>query len=585
MKILLATLHSRYSHASLALPSLATACSEIPRVASVIREWTIHEQPDRLLRRLVSEEADLYGFSCYIWNLEQTLRLVADLKQLRPDAVMVLGGPEASFGVFELMARVPAVDCVVRGEGEESFRELVAAVSLHGALPPGELLEKIAGITCRIDDAVVATPDRPPVLCLDSLASPFDAGLVDLSKPLVYVETSRGCPFSCAFCLSSLDRGVRSYASQRIRDDLSLLMDREVATIKLVDRTFNYDPQRANDIWEFILRHNRSSLFHFEISAELLTEENFRLLRQVPAGLFRFEIGVQSGDAAILKRVGRNSDPERLLTTVRRLREESGVVIHLDLVAGLPGEGLGGFLASLEQLLGCSPHHIQVEPLKVLKGVAMRRIAAEQGYIFAEAPPYKILRTPWLSFQEIVLIEDISRLLDLIVNSGRFTRFLGAVARELPLSSFFQQLARFAGAIEALEPRSTVELCDLIHRFLAETMGETPLLLDALSFDYCRSEQPSAARLPSCFGGNPGSREARGPGRSAPESFPVGARIRRFRRSFLLNYQEQPWQEGPVELLFTYIARQGEGERVEVTTVESSRGGGDPKSAVKTQRH
>ena len=564
MKLVLATLHSRYSHASLALPSLAAACAGTAGVTLAIREWTLHEHPDRLLRRLVSEEADLYGFSCYIWNVELILKLVADLKQIRPDAVIVLGGPEVSYGSFELMADTPDIDCIVRGEGEETFRELSRLVVACGGLPPGELLERVAGITCRVDGKIVATPDRNPLACLDHLPSPFSAGLVDLAKPLVYVETSRGCPFSCAFCLSSLDQIVRSYASERIRTDLSLLMAREVATVKLVDRTFNYDSRRANDIWQFIFIHNRSSRFHFEIAADLLTEDNFTVLRQIPAGMFRFEIGVQSAAAATLERVGRKSDLEQLLANVRRLREETGVVVHLDLVAGLPGEGFDGFLASLERLLGTDPHHIQVEPLKVLKGTAMRRIAAAEGSAYAAAPPYKILRTPSLSFEEIGRIEDISRLLDLIANSGRFSVFLQAVAREMPLSSFFAQLARFTAESEVVEPKSFLDLCDLIYRFLVADSAEQPLLFDALSFDYCRTEYPTNSRLPNCFGEVAGFREARGHDSCRTETIPADARIRRFRRRFLRNYLEKPWQEEPAEVLFTYIARQGEGERVEM---------------------
>ena len=567
MKLLLATLHSRYSHASLALPALAAACAGIPGLAIVLREWTIHEQHDRLLRLLAGEGAGLYGFSCYIWNLEQTLRLAADLKLVRPEAVIVLGGPEASFGTFELLAANPAVDCVVRGEGEETFRELAALVAACGGLPPGELLRGVAGITCRCDDEIIAIPDRPPAADLDLLPSPFGAALVDLAKPLVYVETSRGCPFSCAFCLSSLDRSVRSWGMERIRSDLALLMAGEVATVKFVDRTFNYDPQRALAIWELILSRNRTSRFHFEIAAELLTDDQFRFLRTVPEGLFRFEIGIQSGDPAVLGRVGRKSDPERLLAAVQRLREETGVVVHLDLVAGLPGEGYDRFLASLERVLATGAHHIQVEPLKVLKGTPMRRIAAEEGYRYSPAPPYKILRTPSLSFEEIGRIEELSRLLDLVVNSGRFPALLAALKGEGGVAAFLDRAARIATGGGEPRPRSFLELCDLLQRCLSASYGERPLLADALSFDYCRNEYPSLSRLPACFGGVAGNREARGPGGDRRTAFPAGARIRRFRRRFLRNYLETPWRDEPAEILFTYVARQGEGERVEAEKI------------------
>jgi Protein of unknown function (DUF4080) len=250
------------------------------------------------------------------------------------------------------------------------------------------------------------------------------------------------------------------------------------------------------------------------------------------------------------------------LATVRRLLRETGIIVHLDLVAGLPGEGYDGFLASLERLLATRPHHIQVEPLKVLKGSPMRRIAAEEGYAYAATPPYKILRTPSLSFEEIGRIEDISRLLDLIANSGRFPVFLRAVAREMPLSSFFDRLARYRAAGESTEPGEFRELCDLIHRFIEAACRDPAFLSDALSFDYCLVEYPLPARLPACFGVVAGIREARGSDFHDAETIPAGARIRRFRRRFLMNYLETPWEEGPVEVLFTYVARQGEGERV-----------------------
>jgi len=192
----------------------------------------------------------------------------------------------------------------------------------------------------------------------------------------------------------------------------------------------------------------------------------------------------------------------------------------------------------------------------------MRRIAAEEGYAFSGAPPYRILRTPSLSFEEIGRIEDISRLLDLVANSGRFTVFLRAVAREMPLSSFFDRLARYRAAGKSMEPGEFRELCDLIHRFITASCRDPSLLSDALSFDYCRVEYPLPTRRPACFGEVAGTREARGPNSHDAETIPAGARIRRFRRRFLRNYLETPWEEGPVEVLFTYVARQGEGERV-----------------------
>jgi len=421
MKILLTTLHAKYSHASLALPCLAVRCRTIPGVDVVIREWTANESREHVLRRIMAEGADLVAFSCYIWNIEKTLRIAADIKQIAGDTLICLGGPEASFGVFELMHANPAVDFVVKGEGEAVFQRLVEA------LADGGTWDDIENLFFRDGDDIGSGPLTREHLLLDTIPSPFAAGLVDLHKPLIYYETSRGCPFNCAFCLSSVEGAVRSFSMGRIESDLLFLMRQEVGYVKLVDRTFNYDAQRANRIWAFILEHNRGSHFHFEISADLLTAENLALLSRVPEHTFRFEIGIQSTSEETLQQVGRTGSLDRIFDNVRRLRAETRVELHLDLVAGLPAEDYAGFLDSLRQVAELAPHEIQIEPLKVLKGSPMREIARSREYRFSDFPPYTILATPWLSFQDIGRIETIGRLLDLFHNHGGFAAALVAV--------------------------------------------------------------------------------------------------------------------------------------------------------------
>jgi anaerobic magnesium-protoporphyrin IX monomethyl ester cyclase len=581
MKILLATLHAKYVHNSLALPCLAAACRGLEGVTTVIREFTVNEPSDQVLRALVDEEADLAAFSCYIWNIGETLKLASDLKQIRPDIFIVLGGPEASFGVFELMTLHPAIDCVVRGEGEETFRELIAY--LAGSDGGRDLLEHVStGITCRAGEDIVASPERDVIKDLDSIPSPFSGGLTDLAKPLVYYETSRGCPFSCAFCLSSLDREVRSFSMERIRCDLGILMDRGVQTVKFVDRTFNYSATRADEIWEFILGENRTSRFHFEIAADLLTEENFRLLRQVPPGIFRFEIGVQSGEDGTLQRVGRKGDLARLFANVRRLREETGVVVHLDLVAGLPGEDYPGFLRSLQRLIDlfyCGDNrrgeqfHIQVELLKVLKGSPMRKIAAEENYAFSAAPPYRVLRTPWLSFAEICRIDAISRLIDLVINSGRFRTVLARTATARPLSAFFSAAGDYWNNAGLSTTLSQAALFEALWRFAVDNLPEAELegFRDALCFDFCLAEYPSLSKLPGFFKGNGDVRKGNARDDSARHiqklEIPSGSRVRSFRHAFSRDYLGTPWENGPAEFLFVYISAPGRGLRVEVMKV------------------
>jgi len=495
MKLLLSTLHSKYVHSSLALPSLAACCGGIPGLEAVVREYTVNERPETILPRLVAEAADVAAFSCYIWNIEATLKLVADLKLVRPGTFVILGGPEVSYGSHELLGEAPQVDCIVRGEGEETFRELMTLLAgCCGSAVPDELLEKIDGISFRSGDEIVTTPERGPVVDLGSLPSPFGHGMVDTAKQLVYLETSRGCPFSCAFCISSVDRGVRSFPMERIEADLALLMAAGVQTIKLVDRTFNFDAARANRIWEFVLENNRTSRFHFEIAADLLTDDNISLLRRVPPDTFRFEIGVQSADEATLASVGRKSGLERLFANLERLKRETSVTLHLDLVAGLPGEDFAGFTASLGRLLAAAPHHIQVEPLKLLKGTRMRSIAREQRYAWSPSPPYRILSNPWLSYGDICRIEAASHALELFHNSGRFAATLAAVARALPLAAFFTAPAVLA-EIHAGGGNGLAALFASLRGMLAAALPPAHLAdaLDALRFDYCMAIYPGKA--------------------------------------------------------------------------------------------
>jgi anaerobic magnesium-protoporphyrin IX monomethyl ester cyclase len=564
MKILLTTLHAKYSHASLALPCLAAFSRAIPGVSIVIREWTVKEPREHLLRQIMAEQADMVAFSCYIWNIEKTLRIASDIKEIAPTVRIVLGGPEASFGIFELMHDHPAIDFVIKGEGEAPFRQLAA--TLAGC--SGNLLERslaeIDNLFYRDGVDITSGPLSKHNLELDSIPSPFEAGLTDLNKPLVYYETSRGCPFSCAFCLSSVEGQVRSFGMERIRSDLSFLMRNGVTHIKLVDRTFNYDARRANEIWELILEQNRSSHFHFEIAADLLTEANLTLLQRVPANTFRFEIGVQSASAETLEHVGRTADLTVIYSNVRRLRLETKVELHLDLLAGLPGEDYTGFLTSLQTVAELNPHEIQIEPLKVLKGSPMREIALREGYHFSNFPPYTILATPWLSFEEIGRVENIGRILDLFYNNGGFSSVLQFLLLEMPFADLFDHLARQAG-IENLSSLSTRRSYELFAR-LADPLvrdADRPLFHDALFFDYCKSEMPLMGRLPSFAAKR--SVDCAWPGRRelpATLDLPENSRVKLFRFVFLRDYRETRGGGAPTSITFAYVSGTGRGLKV-----------------------
>jgi len=567
MKILLTTLHAKYSHASLALPCLAACCRDLPGVTIAIREYTVNEPREHLLRLIISEQADLVAFSCYIWNIEKTLRIVSDIKKIAPETRIVLGGPEASFGTFELMHNHPAIDFVIKGEGEAVFRQLAEALSEPDTeLPPGSALEEIDNLFFRDGSDISTGPHGRGYLQLDSIPSPFEAGLVDLDKPLTYYETSRGCPFSCAFCLSSVEGQVRSFSMERIRSDLLLLMQRKVTQIKLVDRTFNYDARRADEIWRFILEHNRHSHFHFEISADLLNDASIDILKQVPASTFRFEIGVQSASADTLKKVNRTADLGRIFYVIRTLRAETKIELHLDLIAGLPGEDYTAFLGSLQAVADLRPHQIQVEPLKVLKGSPMREIAAREDYHFSESPPYTILRNPWLSYNDIGRIESIGRLLDLYYNNGGFGTALELLTCTMPLSALLDRMA-VNTASQTLSGLSSQRLYELFFRLGSPCCdaADAGLFADALFFDFCCREMPRQGKLPQFITDQsqacswPGGREL-----TSGLNLPPACRVKAFRFTFKRDYRIRPWGQAAVELTFAYASSTGGGLTVAI---------------------
>ncbi len=565
MKILLTTLHAKYSHASLALPCLAAYCRDIPGCDITLREWTVNEPREHLLRLVMAEQADLIGFSCYIWNIEQTLKIVSDIRKIAPHVRIVLGGPEVSFGIFELMHDNPAVDFVIKGEGEAAFRSLVESLIQEesGHLRGG--LAEVDNLFFRDGDDTVSGPLSRENLKLDTLPSPFTAGLVAPSKPLMYYETSRGCPFSCAFCLSSVEGGVRSFGLDRIKSDLLFLMDRTVPQIKLVDRTFNYDAGRADTIWEYILEHNRGSHFHFEIAADLLTDSNLNILARVPADTFRFEIGIQSASQTTLEQVKRSADLQRIFAAVRRLTAETKVELHLDLVAGLPGETYDGFLGSLQAVADLHPADIQIEPLKMLKGAPMREIGRREGYAFSDYPPYTILHTPWLSYEDICRVETVGRLLDLFTKQGGCATAFRVLQRVMPFSVILDRMAREVGN-ENLSSLSSRRVFELFARLAGSLVAEPEraLLNDALFFDYCRVEMPLMGKLPSFAAQR--QADCAWPGRKElPEAVAMaeGSRVKAFRCTFMHDYRSDPWQGGEVPLTFVYTSSPGRGLQVE----------------------
>ncbi|MDX2494485.1 MAG: radical SAM protein [Desulfuromusa sp.] len=433
MRTLLTTLHSKYIHASLALPCLAAYCrDECGEI--LIREYSVNEPKEIVLAQIVACDAEVICFSVYLWNRVATLELVDCLKRISSKLKIVLGGPEISFEDDIFFARYP-VDALICGEGEIPLQHCLSAWQR------GESPAPTAGL--RLPEL----PQKNGLSLLDSLdqiPSPFAAGLVDLTRGLVYYESSRGCPYTCSFCMSALDEQVRSFSLERIESDLKILMDNRVAKIKFVDRTFNYNNQRSRDIFNFILRHNHSSHFHFEVGAHLLDGDTLKLLKQVPGETFQFEIGVQSTLPETLQNVGRKASLERLADNVRFLQANTKIHLHLDLIAGLPGEDYPQFLKSIDWTSALGTDHLQIEPVKLLPGAPLRLEAERWGIKFDPNPPYAILQSENLTFSDLERLRGIGRLLDLLVNRRRFSFLLKPLIADFSrLSLLLEDLDRF----------------------------------------------------------------------------------------------------------------------------------------------
>jgi anaerobic magnesium-protoporphyrin IX monomethyl ester cyclase len=495
MRTVLTTLHSKFIHNSLALPCLAAYCGD-DCGELLIREFTTHEPRDSILAMLLEEKPDVIAFSVYLWNRRETLDLVDALTVTRPELRIILGGPEVSFATEALFSSHRGITALIRGEGEEPLRTLLSAWQ------QGQQAAAIPRTVIRRDAELISGSDSMPLSRMDDIPSPFQRGLTDLTRGFVYYETSRGCPFRCSFCLSARDDQVRSYSMKRIQSDLRLLMDHEVPKVKLVDRTFNYDAKRARDIFRFILQHNRSTHFHFEIAAHLLDEATLELLDSVPHDTFQFEIGVQSTQEATLDTINRKVNLDKLEENVRRLVASGRVHLHLDLVAGLPGDNYASFIASIDRVIDLKPHHLQIEPVKLLPGSPLRDQAEELQICFDPNPPYTIFGSTELSFAELQQLQGISRLIDLTYNSGCFSRFLDELSRAT--GSFAEGLAWLA---KEWHQRSLFRFpmnrqAIFQHMIDIVEAGDGPSrqrLVESLAYDYARCERIVTNRIPAFF--------------------------------------------------------------------------------------
>lgn len=476
MKTVLFALNSSYTHTNLAVRAIRKSLATAGFSCEVL-EFNLKDRKRRVLEALINAGGDVYGFSAYIWNIRELYALAADLKKLLPQAKIIFGGPEVSFDCREILDAHPYIDCIIKGEGEGAF------VGVCHMLSDGEELPRI------IDGGIYGDFSSAGIL--------YSPDELRGGQKIVYYESSRGCPYRCAYCLSAMSGAVRAKdAKTTLSELLEFELVDNIKVIKFVDRTFNFDRTRAKEIWRGLLSESYTKCYHFEICADLLDEESFELLSSFPKWKVQLEIGVQSTNPDTLKRVERSPDTKRLIANITRLYKMGNIHIHADLIAGLPGENMDSFARSFDALYGRC-HMLQLGFLKLLRGSKLRETADSFGCIYSSEPPYEVLATDCLSFSDVCMLHGIDELADRYCG-GAFKRSLEVVMSRCgsPFGLFSMLAERFdkdgIHIAECSQPRAYEKL----YEYLGQENDRE--LAEALSLDFLTSQKMS----PPDFGGH-----------------------------------------------------------------------------------
>ncbi len=440
MNIVVSTLNAKYIHTSLSIRCLKAYAA--PEFDIELAEYTIKDPVMNIVTDLYSKKPDIIGFSCYIWNIEETIKVIKMLKKIDSSLTIVIGGPEVTYDVREWLERIPEVDYIVIGEGEETFKQLLFKLQSQ------ESVKEVSGLAFKENDQFVINPQRNK-LDLKEVPSPFrfKEDIPQLSKRVTYIETSRGCPFSCQFCLSSIEVGVRYFDREKVKDDIRYLMDNGAKTIKFVDRTFNISRSYAMEMFQFLIdEHRPGTVFQFEITADIMRPEVIEFLNEnAPAGLFRFEIGVQSTNDATNELVMRKQNFSKLKRTVTLVKDGGKIDQHLDLIAGLPEEDYNSFRQTFNDVFEMRPEELQLGFLKMLRGTGLRLRSEDHGYVYMDHSPYEILRNNILPFEDIIRIKQVEDVLEKYWNDHRMDatiEYLVTKVFETPFD-FFQQFGAY----------------------------------------------------------------------------------------------------------------------------------------------
>ncbi|MEW4309684.1 B12-binding domain-containing radical SAM protein [Rossellomorea marisflavi] len=487
-KVVLSTLNAKYIHTNLAIRCLKAYAE--PDFDVELAEYTIKDPVLNIATDLFSKRPDVIGFSCYIWNIEETINVIGILRKIMPDVKIILGGPEVTYDVPYWLERLTDVDFIILGEGEESFKQFL--VQANG----DEDWDKVAGIAYMKDDKPVIRPQSNKI-DLREVPSPFrfEEDLDQLSKRVTYIETSRGCPFRCQFCLSSIEVGVRYFDREKVKEDIRFLMQNGAKTIKFVDRTFNISRSYAMEMFQFLIdEHLPGTVFQFEITADIMRPEVIEFLNQnAPAGLFRFEIGVQSTNDETNDLVMRRQNYAKLTRTVTMVKDGGKIDQHLDLIAGLPEEDYHSFKKTFNDVFQLRPEELQLGFLKMLRGTGLRIRANEHQYTFMDHSPYEILGNNILSFDDIVRIKQVEDVLEKYWNDHRMDQtieYLVSEVFETPFD-FFQEFGSYwEGKGWSRIGHQLEDLFKRLREFLSTKEGVSLSVVEGLmKLDYLQNQR------------------------------------------------------------------------------------------------
>lgn len=477
MKILLTAINSKFIHSNLAVRYLKAFTKDLP-YESKIREFSINDREERILKEIIEEKADVVAFSTYIWNVEIVSRVANLIKLVSPQTEILYGGPEVSYDSKDFMEKNIG-EYLIEGEGEKTYRDFV-----EYKLGLKELSD-IKGLYYRKNDEIIFNGPRP-LMNMDEIVFPYEED-EDLNNKIVYYESSRGCPFRCKYCLSSTTHGVRFHSIERTLEELNFFIKKGVRLVKFVDRTFNCNHKYSMAIWDFLIKADTNTKFHFEISADILKEEEIELLRKAPKGRFQFEVGVQTTNDNVLKNINRFVNFSDIKEKVEELLSINNINQHLDLIAGLPGEDYKSFVKSFNDVHSIKPEEIQLGFLKLLKGSDMRRDAYLYNMKYSPYPPYEILSTDKISYDEIQILKRVEAVVDKYYNSQKFNTILEFFYDkfETPyeffyeLGNYFEQKGYFNKNI------GSTEYYKVFLDFNMEILkGKEDYLVDIIRYDY-----------------------------------------------------------------------------------------------------